>query len=164
LTNTSTMEKCREQFKRRRQQDRLREVESFFKNFLQDAQEDDECLTTVSIQVMMTMKNVLGKMKKERMRKLCPICLEEMKEDLVILECGHLFHKTCQDRWMQSSNSCSVCRGQVTQEPLQPCTGCVQDVLRMPVKCLNKAMKIPHDVLHRKIHDDIMRHYIYFSC
>lgn len=150
------------EFKRGRHQERIRQLDGFFHNFLQSAIDDDLCLTTVTIEAMKIMKTVVEKMRKKTEKKTCPICLEDMTENIVILQCGHRFHKTCQETWLQTSLTCSVCRGTISQAPLIPCNGCVGDVLRMPVKNLHRAMKMPQEVVHRKIHDDIMKHYLYF--
>ncbi|ETW82104.1 hypothetical protein HETIRDRAFT_440169 [Heterobasidion irregulare TC 32-1] len=45
----------------------------------------------------------------------CLICLEEYapEEDLRLMTCRHLFHKTCVDRWLQTGrNNCPACRSQ----------------------------------------------------
>lgn len=49
----------------------------------------------------------------------CAICQEEFKvgERMVPLPCNqthpHCFHKACIDPWIQSHNSCPVCRGKI---------------------------------------------------
>ena len=42
----------------------------------------------------------------------CPICLEEFKpnEYKRTLNCNHLFHKRCIDKWIKVNNTCPVCR------------------------------------------------------
>ena len=42
----------------------------------------------------------------------CPICLETFKEDenLIQLNCNHIFHLHCIDDWLQRQENCPVCR------------------------------------------------------
>jgi hypothetical protein len=48
--------------------------------------------------------------------QVCPICLENFKENEFYrnLECNHIFHKKCIDRWFRKDHSdCPMCRKQV---------------------------------------------------
>ena len=42
----------------------------------------------------------------------CSICLETFKEDenLIQLNCNHIFHLHCIDDWLQIQENCPVCR------------------------------------------------------
>ena len=42
----------------------------------------------------------------------CSICLEQLNEgeEVVLLECGHPFHKNCLDPWLQLHSECPSCR------------------------------------------------------
>ena len=42
----------------------------------------------------------------------CPICLEEMAqvEEMIKLNCPHLFHRNCVIRWLEDMDTCPVCR------------------------------------------------------
>lgn len=44
----------------------------------------------------------------------CCICYENNKEDstekIIKLKCGHMFHKSCMEKWVKSSASCPLCR------------------------------------------------------
>lgn len=42
----------------------------------------------------------------------CSICLERYrkKDKCVILECEHVYHKTCYEKWEKNSVSCPLCR------------------------------------------------------
>ena len=42
----------------------------------------------------------------------CPICLEEFKpnEYKRTLNCHHIYHKRCIDKWIKVNNTCPVCR------------------------------------------------------
>lgn len=48
--------------------------------------------------------------------KECPICFDEYGEEhlknkqIVITECGHLFHKECISNWLHEKKNCPVCR------------------------------------------------------
>lgn len=43
----------------------------------------------------------------------CPICLSDSKTDLIRTECGHFFHKKCLQNWLETNNTCPVCRFQI---------------------------------------------------
>jgi len=48
--------------------------------------------------------------------EVCPICLENFKENEFYrnLDCNHMFHKKCIDRWFRKDHSdCPMCRKQV---------------------------------------------------
>jgi hypothetical protein len=41
----------------------------------------------------------------------CSICLNEIKEeDKKKLNCPHVFHEECIDKWFQRSHKCPLCR------------------------------------------------------
>jgi hypothetical protein len=45
--------------------------------------------------------------------RTCTICMEEVRsegENLVILRCGHLFHRNCIFHWLRESRPCPSCR------------------------------------------------------
>ena len=45
----------------------------------------------------------------------CPICKETIyKNDLIITECNHKFHKKCFSDWKKNNNTCPLCRTQLT--------------------------------------------------
>ena len=50
-------------------------------------------------------------------KKNCVICLEDFKEgdDIIILPCIHVFHKTCITDWLQSHNDCPICKFELTR-------------------------------------------------
>lgn len=40
----------------------------------------------------------------------CSICLEPFDEEVVaVVHCGHVFHQTCIDQWLQVRPSCPLC-------------------------------------------------------
>jgi len=45
----------------------------------------------------------------------CPVCLRDFKlgEEACHLHCGHIHHPTCILRWLESGNTCPLCRFQV---------------------------------------------------
>lgn len=46
----------------------------------------------------------------------CSVCLEpieEKRDSGMIVPCGHAFHKTCILRWMEESDLCPICRGEI---------------------------------------------------
>lgn len=48
-------------------------------------------------------------------RECCSICLEDFHtaEKVTELPCSHVFHRPCIIRWLESSNSCPLCRCQL---------------------------------------------------
>lgn len=42
----------------------------------------------------------------------CPICLEayEPEQDVLFLECRHIFHKPCSVQWFDKQSHCPMCR------------------------------------------------------
>ena len=44
----------------------------------------------------------------------CIICLEDLKENIVILNCKHRYHYSCIQQWFfkKKSLSCPMCRGE----------------------------------------------------
>ncbi len=42
----------------------------------------------------------------------CSVCLDSFKKGLYkrTLNCGHLFHKKCVDKWISREKSCPLCR------------------------------------------------------
>ncbi|PKU80942.1 RING-H2 finger protein ATL16-like [Dendrobium catenatum] len=52
----------------------------------------------------------------------CPVCIsafEEGEQVRQMAQCGHSFHTNCIDMWLNSHNSCPVCRESVLPTPLQ---------------------------------------------
>ncbi|MBG02262.1 MAG: hypothetical protein CL470_08335 [Acidimicrobiaceae bacterium] len=47
--------------------------------------------------------------------EICSICLEDFqqKEKIIILECYHYYHSKCITEWLESNNSCPLCRDQL---------------------------------------------------
>jgi len=43
-------------------------------------------------------------------KHLCAICLDEDVTVCHPLECGHMFHIDCIDRWLHRQNTCPICR------------------------------------------------------
>lgn len=40
----------------------------------------------------------------------CSICLEDIEENKIILDCGHIYHKECITNWLKVSYNCPYCR------------------------------------------------------
>ena len=43
----------------------------------------------------------------------CMICLEDMKTDIAVLSCGHIFHYDCLSKWVAKQATCPLCRAPV---------------------------------------------------
>lgn len=48
----------------------------------------------------------------EQERERCTVCLSDFEtgDELRALNCAHLFHTECIDRWLQYNKKCPVCR------------------------------------------------------
>ncbi len=46
----------------------------------------------------------------------CPICWNEMKDNITTLTCNHCFHTECLDTWRLTSTSCPYCRSSMIQD------------------------------------------------
>ncbi len=45
----------------------------------------------------------------------CPICLcsIDINEEISKLKCGHIFHYTCLDKWVDKKKECPFCRSKI---------------------------------------------------
>jgi len=48
-------------------------------------------------------------------QKECSICFDGSKNDFVMLECGHKFHKNCILEWLKNGSNCPLCRKSIKQ-------------------------------------------------
>lgn len=46
----------------------------------------------------------------------CPICLEPMYNNLYVFECKHTCHIKCGLRWVDTNQSCPLCRNKETRD------------------------------------------------
>ena len=97
-----------------------------------------------------TMENTLKyieemkRMEREKMKTCtCPICLEDMKSIVVVLTCGHIFHKECHSEWAKMNSACAVCRTTTHQLPNELCKDCSV-----------AAMNLPHVAIMDALNDD----------
>ena len=46
----------------------------------------------------------------------CLICLEEFNQgqQIVMIKCDHIYHKTCIDKWFLKKKTCPLCDEQLT--------------------------------------------------
>ncbi|XP_010550361.1 PREDICTED: E3 ubiquitin-protein ligase RLIM-like [Tarenaya hassleriana] len=59
-----------------------------------------------------TVEELLSRYKYQYSEEICCICQETYKagEDVVKLECRHMFHYSCIKRWLTTKNSCPLCK------------------------------------------------------
>lgn len=100
-----------------------------------------------------TLDNVLKKIDEEKRRErekmktcTCPICLEDMKSIVVVLTCGHIFHKECQSEWAKMHSACAVCRTTTHLPPNELCEDCSPAAMNMPHSAIMEAVieAFPH--------------------
>lgn len=48
----------------------------------------------------------------------CSICLECIDDEKTKTTCGHYFHKSCLNTWLQKHNTCPVCRTQISKSTM----------------------------------------------
>ena len=61
-------------------------------------------------------------------KDICPICIlnYEIKEELIILGCKHVFHSSCIQEWIKLNSTCPICRcGVQTKENTNKVDECV---------------------------------------
>ena len=46
----------------------------------------------------------------------CAICFEKMYKNLYIFDCGHTFHMICALTWVNTKQTCPLCRNVETRE------------------------------------------------
>lgn len=48
--------------------------------------------------------------------KECVVCMEDMKvgEEVRRLQCMHMFHADCVDKWLHTNKQCPICRTDIT--------------------------------------------------
>lgn len=54
-----------------------------------------------------------------RLEDSCAICLEKYEDDSAVMginECGHYFHSSCFETWLDLASNCPVCRRELTPE------------------------------------------------
>lgn len=46
----------------------------------------------------------------------CLICLDEFNQgqQIITIKCGHIYHKTCIDKWFLKKKTCPLCDEQLT--------------------------------------------------
>ena len=49
----------------------------------------------------------------------CVICLNEINKDEKVLDCNHVFHKECIEKWMKEKTECPICRVDVEEYRLE---------------------------------------------
>ena len=50
-------------------------------------------------------------------KRQCSICLDDLGESIIALNCGHVFHSLCAAHWFRRSPTCPVCRSLPESDP-----------------------------------------------
>ena len=63
--------------------------------------------------------------KLDQEKKNCIICLENFKngDKAIILPCIHIFHNECIKKWLQTQDSCPICKHKLTRENMESTSG-----------------------------------------
>jgi hypothetical protein len=128
----------------RRTEKLMRRFERQMKIAMKKEREDlvimaDKCIKT--LQNAMKMIAEEKKREREKMKTCaCPICLDEMKAIVVVLQCGHIFHKECQSEWARLNSACAVCRTTTHLPPNELCEDCSPAALNMPHSMIMEAV------------------------
>ena len=48
----------------------------------------------------------------------CPICTEDLRDDIVTTKCGHIFHEICVSQWLKNNRACPTCRSHASKRDL----------------------------------------------
>ncbi|KAK6142368.1 hypothetical protein DH2020_022716 [Rehmannia glutinosa] len=59
---------------------------------------------------------------RDRLAQECSICLSEFEQNAVVnrLSCGHVFHKTCLEKWLNYWNiTCPLCRNHMMPQEME---------------------------------------------
>ncbi|KAL5262657.1 hypothetical protein ACHWQZ_G008154 [Mnemiopsis leidyi] len=49
---------------------------------------------------------------------VCPICTEDLRDDIVTTKCGHIFHEICVSQWLKNNRACPTCRSHASKRDL----------------------------------------------
>ena len=86
----------------------------------------------------------------------CPVCLEDFGPDRRArgLGCGHGFCQPCLDRWLESNNTCPVCRAPTSSAAVPARPPDAMDEVRFR---LDRIQRRYPSVLERRVLDGIVR-------
>ena len=75
-------------------------IERVINNYNKDDNNDNNNLT-----------EFINKQNNPKNYKECVICLENMKynEDLIMINCSHIYHKECIQQWLNRNSICPLC-------------------------------------------------------
>jgi hypothetical protein len=133
----------------RKAEKRSRKMKKRFENYMKTAIEQGRIdLAKMSLNCIETMKNVLKSLEEDRRNERekmrthpCAICLEEMKTNIVMLPCGHLFHEECHENWSTFNRSCAVCRCNTQLHSYELCDDCAAAATNLPHAMIRKGLQ-----------------------
>lgn len=81
--------------------------------------------------------------------KECPVCMEEITDGVKydVPECGHITCSECMGYWIQSHNSCAICRKNINKEKMYTITNIDQVKMKYSTK-MDKLIEIVNSILN----------------
>jgi hypothetical protein len=128
---------------------RTKKMEAKFRKYVKRALDaDDLDMAMMSLQSLKTLQTLRKNLEEDRRREVlkmqsqvCPICLDTMQSDIVVLKCGHFFHNACNATWEQETSSCAVCREESTQHAHPLCEECALAFINMPNHIVKRGIQ-----------------------
>jgi hypothetical protein len=148
----------------RKAERRTKKMEAKFRRYVKRALDaDDLDMAMMSLQSMQTLRMARKSLEEDRrcevlkmQSQMCPICLDTMQSDIVVLQCGHFFHNACNQTWKTQASSCAVCREESTHNARPLCKECALAFVNMPNHIVRKGLQ---SVFSHANADEIKCHY-----
>ena len=125
---------------------------SVYQTYEERRRREDYAAATRQLQVVEDLRDGSGAFAAES----CPVCLEDFGPDRRArgLGCGHGFCQPCLDRWLESNNTCPVCRAPTSSAAVPARPPDAMDEVRFR---LDRIQRRYPSVLERRVLDGIVR-------
>ena len=88
-------------------------------------------------------------------RRVCPICLDDLGESVITLECEHSYHGICAARWFRLNPTCPVCRSVPESDPESE--GLDVELATLPARAVASLVSEPLRTARRRNADPALR-------